>query len=118
MQRRFIRSMITARNGECVTEEVYVYLPGIPGGKEIVTQLGVDYCAVGVILGATGAVQIVPIGGMLENEQKLLEVAINHLKTNIETVYVGLVACASGCKSRFENRVLNLVNQNQRSLIR
>lgn len=85
MQRRFIRSMITARNGECVTEEVYVYLPGIPGGKEIVTQLGVDYCAVGVILGATGAAQIVPIGGMLENEQKLLEVAINHLKTNIET---------------------------------
>jgi malate dehydrogenase len=31
---------------EAITEEAYVYLPGIPGGKEIAAELGVNYFAV------------------------------------------------------------------------
>lgn len=82
---RFIKAILAAKNGETVTEEAYVYLPGIPGGKETATQLGVDYFAVKIELGKTGATKALPIGKISENETKLLEVAIKDLKTNIAT---------------------------------
>lgn len=82
---RFIKALLSAQNGKSVTEEAYVYLPGISGGKEIAAQLGVDYFAVKTELGKTGATKVLPIGDLLENEKKLLEVALSDLKTNIAT---------------------------------
>ncbi|OJJ79534.1 uncharacterized protein ASPGLDRAFT_39845 [Aspergillus glaucus CBS 516.65] len=40
---RFVGAVLAARNGDSVTKEAYVYLPGIPGGKEIAAELGVEY---------------------------------------------------------------------------
>ncbi|KAG5808883.1 hypothetical protein H9Q74_006449 [Fusarium xylarioides] len=48
---RFIKALLTAKSGEPVIEEAYVYLPGISGRKEISTQLQVDYFSVQVKLG-------------------------------------------------------------------
>lgn len=40
---RFVEAVLAARHGDSVTIEAYVYLPGIPGGKEIAAELGVEY---------------------------------------------------------------------------
>ncbi|KAJ5611273.1 hypothetical protein N7510_007992 [Penicillium lagena] len=82
---RFIKAILEAKNGNSVTEEAYVYLPGIPGGKEIATELGVDFFAVKIQLGQTGAAKALPIGKISEDETKLLQIAIKDLKTNIAT---------------------------------
>ncbi|CBF76243.1 hypothetical protein AN5031.2 [Aspergillus nidulans FGSC A4] len=82
---RFVKAIVAAMNGESVTEEAYVYLPGIAGGQEIAQELGVDYFALKVTLGRTGANQVLPIGEISENESTLLKVAINDLKANIVT---------------------------------
>lgn len=82
---RFVQAILKAKNGGPVTEEAYVYLPGIPGGKEIAAELGVNFFAVRIELGKTGAVKALPIGKISENETKLLAVALNDLKSNIAT---------------------------------
>ncbi|GAD92366.1 hypothetical protein PVAR5_0957 [Paecilomyces variotii No. 5] len=82
---RFVKALLSARNGNSVVEEAYVYLPGIPGGKEIAAQLGVDYFALKIEFGKSGATRVLPIGELSENEKKLLDVALRDLKTNIST---------------------------------
>lgn len=82
---RFVRAILTAKSGSPVTEEAFVYLPGIPGGKETAANLGVDYFAVSVELGETGAAQALPLGTLSESEKILLDIAIKDLKVNIQT---------------------------------
>ena len=66
-------------------EEAYVYLPGIPGGKEIAAELSIDYFAVKIELGKMGAIKALPIGKISDNETKIFGVAIEELKKNIAT---------------------------------
>ncbi|KAL4951218.1 lactate/malate dehydrogenase [Aspergillus filifer] len=80
---RFIKAIVASLNGTSVTEEAYVYLPGIAGGQEIASELDVDYFAVKVTLGPNGATQALPFGEISENERDLLNVAIKDLKANI-----------------------------------
>ncbi|KAL4748056.1 hypothetical protein BDW72DRAFT_160690 [Aspergillus terricola var. indicus] len=82
---RFVKAIVAAMNGGSVKEEAYVYLPGITGGQEIAQELGVDYFALRVTLGRTGATQVLPIGEISENESALLKVAVKDLKANIAT---------------------------------
>ena len=82
---RFVKALLAGKRGETITEEAFVYLPGIPGGKEIAADLGVDYFAVKIQLGKTGATKALPIGKISEHETKLLEVALKDLKANIAT---------------------------------
>jgi malate dehydrogenase len=71
-------------NGEStVIEEAYLYLPGIPGGKDIAEKLGVDYFAVPVEFGMVGAVKAYPIGSLSDHETKLLKIAVEELKANV-----------------------------------
>jgi len=75
---RFISALLKAKSGEkSVIEETYLYLPGIPGGKEIATDLGVDYFAVPVEFGPAGAVKAYPVGALSDYEQKLLKIAVD-----------------------------------------
>ncbi|KAK2611563.1 hypothetical protein N8I77_004896 [Diaporthe amygdali] len=82
---RFVKALLVARAGTPVTEEAYVYLPGVPGGKEIAARLGVDYFAVKIELGPNGAKQALDFGAVSEDEKKLLEVAVKDLKVNIQS---------------------------------
>lgn len=82
---RFVKALLAARGGTPVTEEAYVYLPGVPGGKQIAARLGVDYFAVKVELGPNGANQALDFGSLSEDEERLLEVAVNDLETNIRS---------------------------------
>jgi malate dehydrogenase len=82
---RFVKALMSAQSGQSVTEEAYVYLPGIPGGRELAAELGVDYFAVKVQIGKKGATKVLPIGDLSGNEKKLLEAALCELKTNIAT---------------------------------
>ncbi|CAG8363749.1 unnamed protein product [Penicillium salamii] len=82
---RFVKALMAAQNGQSVSEEAYVYLPGVPGGQEIAAQLGVDYFAVKVEIDKNGASKALPIGNLSVSEEKLLEVALSDLKTNIST---------------------------------
>ncbi|KAJ5088819.1 malate dehydrogenase [Penicillium angulare] len=82
---RFVQAIMKAKNGQSVTEEAYVYLPGIAGGKEIAAELGVDFFAVKIELGKAGAVKALPIGKISDKETELLGVAIDDLKKNIAT---------------------------------
>ncbi|KAJ5736368.1 malate dehydrogenase [Penicillium malachiteum] len=82
---RFVKAILAAKNGDSVTEEAFVYLPGIPGGKGIAAEIGVDFFAVKIELGKVGAVKALPIGKISENESQLLGVAIDDLKKNIAT---------------------------------
>lgn len=81
---RFIKALLAAKQGTKVTEEAYVYLPGVPGGKDIAARLGVDYFAVKVELGSNGATKALDFGSLSENEESLLKVAIEDLKVNIQ----------------------------------
>ena len=81
---RFVSSILKATNGEKgIVEETYLYLPGIPGGKEVADELGVDYFAVPVELGLEGAVKAYPIGNLSAHERGLLKIAVEELKGNV-----------------------------------
>ncbi|PVH87197.1 malate dehydrogenase [Cadophora sp. DSE1049] len=81
---RFISALLKAKGGEsAVIEETYLYLPGIPGGKEIAAELGVDYFAVPVEFGPAGAVKAYQIGALSDYEKKMLKIAAEELKGNI-----------------------------------
>ncbi|KAG4259784.1 malate dehydrogenase, NAD-dependent [Fusarium proliferatum] len=82
---RFVKALLTARSGTPVVEEAYVYLPGISGGEEISTELGVDYFSVKVKLGRRGAEGLLPIGNLSDGEKILLGKAVEELKVNIQT---------------------------------
>ncbi|GKZ63357.1 hypothetical protein AnigIFM49718_011430 [Aspergillus niger] len=82
---RFVKAILAAMAGETVTEDAYVYLPGIPGGDEIAAKLGVDYFAVKVEIGKKGASKALPFGEISESERKLLGIAIEGLKKDIAT---------------------------------
>ncbi|ENH71748.1 Malate dehydrogenase, glyoxysomal [Fusarium oxysporum f. sp. cubense race 1] len=82
---RFVKALLTASSGTPVIEEAYVYLPGISGGKEISTQLQVDYFSVKVKLGEQGAREVLPIGNLSDDEKILLEKAVEELRVNIQT---------------------------------
>lgn len=82
---RFVKALLAARSGTLVTEEAYVYLPGVPGGKEIAAKLGVDYFAVKVELGPNGANQALDFGALSEEEERLLGVAVKDLKVNVQS---------------------------------
>ncbi|OKL64326.1 hypothetical protein UA08_00895 [Talaromyces atroroseus] len=69
---RFVKAILRAMNGEA-------------GGKELAAELEVDFFAVRVILGKTGAVTVVPVGELASSEKKLLEVATRELRTDIAT---------------------------------
>ena len=78
---RFVTSILKAINGEKgIIEEAYLYLPGILGGKEIATELGVDYFAVPVEFGKEGAIKAYPIGSLSAHEEGLLKAAVEELK--------------------------------------
>ncbi|KAI3588923.1 lactate/malate dehydrogenase [Fusarium oxysporum f. sp. albedinis] len=82
---RFVKALLTASSGTPAIEEAYVYLPGISGGKEISTQLQVDYFSVKVKLGEQGAREVLPIGNLSDDERILLEKAVEELRVNIQT---------------------------------
>jgi len=82
---RFVQSILKATTGiQGIVEEAYCYLPGIPGGKEIAQELGVDYCGLRLELASDGAQKILPVGKISEYEQRLLATAITELKANIK----------------------------------
>ncbi|KAI9150831.1 NACHT and WD domain-containing protein [Paramyrothecium foliicola] len=70
---RFIKALLAAKS------------LGVPGGKEIAAKLGVDYFAVKIELGPSGAMKALDIGELSLNEQKLLDTAIGELKVNIKS---------------------------------
>ncbi|KAI6757013.1 hypothetical protein HG530_011611 [Fusarium avenaceum] len=90
---RFVKALLTARAGTTTIEEAYVYLPGIPGGKEIATLLQVEYFAVKVEFGQQGAQRVLPIGDISDDEKDLLQKAVSELQVNIQT---GLGFSAAG----------------------
>lgn len=61
-----------------------MYLPGVPGGKEIAAELGVDYFAVPVEFGAEGAKKAYPIGVLSAYEKEKLAIVVEELKGNVK----------------------------------
>ncbi|PYH80286.1 LDH C-terminal domain-like protein [Aspergillus uvarum CBS 121591] len=82
---RFVQSVLAGLRGEDVTEDAFVYLPGIDGGREMAEELGVEYFAVRTVLGRDGAIRILAVGNVNEKEKEMLEVAVRELWTNIAT---------------------------------
>lgn len=84
---RFAESVIKAMKGEKgVVEPTFVYLPGVAGGEEIQKATGVDYFSVPVELGPGGAEKAINIlGSANDYEKKLINTAVEGLKTNIKT---------------------------------
>ena len=66
-----------------IVEPAYIYLPGVPGGKEIAQSLDVDYFAVPIELTSEGAGKALPVGELSEYEVDLLKIAVEELKSNI-----------------------------------
>jgi malate dehydrogenase len=83
---RFAEAVIKAAKGEKgIVEPTFVYLPGVTGGDEIAKATGVEFFSTPVELGVNGAEKAINIlGGVTEQEQKLLEACIQGLKGNIE----------------------------------
>ncbi|OIW33861.1 malate dehydrogenase [Coniochaeta ligniaria NRRL 30616] len=83
---RFTEKLLKALKGaKGLVEPSYVYLPGIPGGKEIAEKVGVEFFSVPIELGPNGAEKAVDIlGDLTAKEKTLLEAAIKGLKGNIE----------------------------------
>ncbi|KAL0473697.1 mitochondrial precursor [Neurospora intermedia] len=83
---RFAEKLLKAAKGaKGLVEPTYVYLPGIPGGKEIAEKTGVDFFSVPIELGPNGAEKAIDIlGDITEKEKTLLEAAVKGLKGNIQ----------------------------------
>ncbi|KAG7132599.1 Malate dehydrogenase like protein [Verticillium longisporum] len=83
---RFAEKVLKAIKGEKgLVEPSYVYLPGVPGGKEIAEKTGVDFFSVPIELGPNGAEKATDIlGDLSDKEKKLLEAAVTGLKGNIK----------------------------------
>jgi len=85
MSSSFAEKVIKAVAGEKgIIEPSYVYLPGIPGGEEIVKLTGCDFFSVPIELGPNGAKQAFNVvSSANEYEKKLLEAAYAGLSGNI-----------------------------------
>ncbi|GAB1197304.1 hypothetical protein APSETT444_006597 [Aspergillus pseudonomiae] len=89
---RFAESVIKASKGQTgIVEPTFVYLPGIPGGDEIVQATGVEFFSTLVTLGANtikqtnGAEKASNVlEGVTDKEKKLLEACTKGLKGNID----------------------------------
>ncbi|KAI0128652.1 malate dehydrogenase [Xylariales sp. AK1849] len=83
---RFAEKVLKAAKGEKgLVEPSYVYLPGVPGGKEIAEKTGVDFFSVPVELGPNGIEKVTDVlGNITDKEKTLLDAAIKGLKGNIE----------------------------------
>jgi malate dehydrogenase len=83
---RFAEKILKAAKGEKgLVEPSYVYLPGVPGGKEIAENVGVDFFSVPIELGPNGAEKATNIlANITDKEKTLLTAAIEGLKGNIE----------------------------------
>jgi malate dehydrogenase len=83
---RFAEKVLKAVKGEKgLVEPSYVYLPGVPGGKEIAEKVKTDFFSVPVELGPNGIEKVIDIlGDLPEKEQKLLDACLEGLKGNIE----------------------------------
>ncbi|ETS85732.1 Malate dehydrogenase [Pestalotiopsis fici W106-1] len=83
---RFAEKVLKAIKGEKgLVEPSYVYLPGVPGGKEIAEKTGVDFFSVPIELGPNGAEKAVnPLTNLTSDENAYLQKAIEGLKGNIE----------------------------------
>ncbi|KAJ6264775.1 hypothetical protein Dda_0927 [Drechslerella dactyloides] len=83
---RFAEALLKAGQGETgIVEPAYVYLPGVPGGKEVQEIVGgLEYFAVPIELGPNGVVKATnPLPNANEYEKKLLEKCYEGLKGNI-----------------------------------
>jgi malate dehydrogenase len=82
---RFASAVIDALSGKTGIEEPsFVYLPGVPGGKEILPTVGgTEFFAVRVQLGKEGVVKANGYGKLDAFEEGLLKAAIEGLKGNI-----------------------------------
>ncbi|KAE8348738.1 lactate/malate dehydrogenase [Aspergillus coremiiformis] len=83
---RFAESVIKAWKGQTgIVEPTFVYLPGIPGGDEIVKATGVEFFSTLVTLGPCGAEKAGNVlEGVTEREKRLLEACIKGLEGNVE----------------------------------
>ncbi|KAK6073628.1 Malate dehydrogenase, cytoplasmic [Seiridium cupressi] len=83
---RFAEKVLKAAKGEKgLVEPSYVYLPGVPGGKEIAEKYGVEFFSVPVELGPSGVEKATDVlANITDAEKELLETAIKDLKGNIE----------------------------------
>ncbi|XDG00843.1 hypothetical protein ABKA04_000458 [Annulohypoxylon sp. FPYF3050] len=83
---RFAEKVLKAVKGEKgLVEPSFVYLPGVPGGDEIKKATGLDFFSAPVELGPNGVEKVTnPLAGITEKEKKLVDVAIEGLKGNIE----------------------------------
>ncbi|KAK9470879.1 lactate/malate dehydrogenase [Dipodascopsis tothii] len=82
---RFAESVLKAvKTGSPVTENAFVYLPGIPGGSELQAAVGVDFFSSTIEIGPSGTTKVLDtLAGITEYEQGLLKVAVEGLKPNI-----------------------------------
>ena len=80
-----MNSILKVPNAETgITEETYLYLPGIPGGKGTTADLGVNHFTVPVDFGPDGTVMKArPIGTLSGYEAELLKVVVKELKGNV-----------------------------------
>ncbi|BDD56490.1 hypothetical protein MPDQ_006425 [Monascus purpureus] len=83
---RFAECVLKAVKGEKgIVEPTFVYLPGVSGGDAIAKETGVDFFSIPVELGPNGAEKAINVlGGITEQEKKLLETSAKGLKGNIE----------------------------------
>lgn len=83
---RFAEQVIKAHKGESgIVEPTFVYLPGVPGGDEIVKETGLEFFSVPVELGKGGAQKAENIVKSANDyEKKLLQKCYEGLKGNIE----------------------------------
>ncbi|ORY63575.1 malate dehydrogenase [Pseudomassariella vexata] len=83
---RFAEKVLKAAKGEKgIVEPSFVYLPGVPGGKEIAAETGCDFFSVPIELGPNGAEKAINVlTGITDKEQALLKACTEGLKGNIE----------------------------------
>ncbi|KAI1302608.1 malate dehydrogenase [Xylaria venustula] len=83
---RFAEKVLKAAKGEKgLVEPSFVYLPGVPGGKEIHEATKLDFFSVPVELGPKGVEKATnPLANITEKEKTLVDAALKGLKDNIE----------------------------------
>ncbi|KAI1281268.1 malate dehydrogenase [Xylaria sp. FL0933] len=83
---RFAEKLLKAAKGEKgLVEPSFVYLPGVPGGKEVQEATKLDFFSVPVELGPNGVEKVTnPLEGITEKEKTLVDACLAGLKGNIE----------------------------------
>ncbi|EMR08037.1 malate dehydrogenase, NAD-dependent [Pneumocystis murina B123] len=75
-------SMAIGHSG--IIQSSFIYLPGIPGGDEIIKRVNLQFFAVQVELGVDGAQRVKHFGAISQYEEQILDDAIIELE---ETIY-------------------------------